>query len=169
MKEPIVLFSDQELPHDIVKPMIFLAGPTSRTNVYEKSWRKTAVDVFRECGFDGYVCVPEFYYQRQFTDDDWDRQTDWEWNLLSRSDCIMFWVPRNMKDMPGLTTNLEFGTYLSSNPGKIILGYPDDAVSMQWMEKRYRMVTNRASYDNMRAAICASIEVANTNYQERTK
>lgn len=134
-----IIFSDQPAEFVPGEKMIFLAGPTSRTNNYNMSWRKEAVEMFEALGYDGTICVPEFSTPRAFTDADWDRQTDWEWKLLDNATVIMFWVPRNDTTMPGLTTNLEFGTYIERCPERVVLGYPYEATHMQWMEKKFRL------------------------------
>ena len=38
------------------------------------------------------------------------------------SDCVLFWVPRDMVTMPALTTNDEWGVW--KNSGKVVFGSP---------------------------------------------
>ena len=49
----------------------------------------------------------------------------------------MFWIPRKMPDMPGLTTNLEFGYYIAKRPDNVILGFPKDADVTEWITLKY--------------------------------
>lgn len=53
---------------------------------------------------------------------DWVAQVDWETTGLQSAKCILFWIPRDMKTLPGLTTNDEWGTW--KNSGKVVLGVP---------------------------------------------
>ena len=156
-----LLFSDEKIREKLGKT-IFLAGPTSRKNVFEKSWRKEAVGIVEKIGFNGTICLPEFKEARPFSDeDDWDTQTDWEWKLLDNADCIVFWIPRELPDMPGFTTNLEFGCYITKCPEKVVLGYPPFAEKMQWIDKKYRISTGRIPNDNLYDTIKEAIEIAN--------
>ena len=47
---------------------------------------------------------------------------------------ILFWIPRDMKPMPALTTNIEFGMWLVENPHKMVLGFPKGAPSTRYLE-----------------------------------
>jgi hypothetical protein len=117
---------------ELCRKSIFLAGPTAGEGKF--SWRTDAIEMFRQLGFDGHLFVPE---PRGF---DWpkaefhDAIVDWEVDGLNRADCILFWVPRNMETMPGLTTNIEFGEWFKS--GKVVLGCPVDAPKMDYMKYR---------------------------------
>lgn len=87
-------------------PWIFLAGPTPR-NKNTKSWRPDAIKCFDEAEFDGILFIPE-PRDGKFS---WAyiTQVDWEDLGLNLCDCIMFWIPRDMKTMPAMTTNIEWG------------------------------------------------------------
>ena len=155
-KKVNTLFSDDPILQLPTKT-IFLAGPTSRENDFSKSWRKDILHVFEQIGFDGTICIPEFRHQRLFEDTDWESQVKWEWQLLDAASCILFWVPRSMPDMPGLTTNLEFGTYLQKKPCQVLLAYPEGAEAMQWMTLRYKEMTAKKPIHNM---VMAAVEAA---------
>ena len=116
---------------------IFLAGPTSRDNVFEKSWRNEAVKLFEKFQFNGTVFIPEFSKPKQFEDSDWLKSVSWEKKCMDVATCIMFWIPRKMPDMPGLTTNLEFGYYIAKRPDNVILGFPKDADATEWITLKY--------------------------------
>jgi 8-oxo-dGTP pyrophosphatase MutT (NUDIX family) len=49
---------------------------------------------------------------------------EWENEGLNQADVIVFWIPRDLKKLPGFTTNVEFGLWVKS--GKVILGCPDN-------------------------------------------
>lgn len=116
-----VVYALQEFPKETTKS-IFLAGPTPRTQNVQ-SWRQEALNLLKANGYDGIVIVPEpedSNFKREYT-----KQIDWETEGLNRADCILFWIPRNMKDMPALTTNIEWGKYQRSE--KIVMGFPMDS------------------------------------------
>jgi hypothetical protein len=93
-----------------------------------KSWRPDALDFFSQFDFRGTVFVPEVEAEmiqkeeRLSTDlGDFD-EAMWEWERFETATVIMFWVPRDLKDMPGFTTNIEWGRWYTS--GKVVLGFP---------------------------------------------
>lgn len=55
-----------------------------------------------------------------------DAHTNWERDALVQADVILFWIPRNLKHLPGLRTNVEWGFWIARNPGKLVLGYPSE-------------------------------------------
>lgn len=131
-----LIFSDNP---KIPEGGIFLAGPTHRKNGYNNSWREEAVRLFREKFYYGYIYIPEYADGKEFTESDESIrvETEWEWEALSKAKVIMFWVPRELKEMPAFTTNIEFGRYTALSPEKVILGYPDTAVKMRYLKLLY--------------------------------
>lgn len=103
---------------------IFLAGPTHRVSG-RPSWREDAIDFFKKKEYNGRLFIPEPFAGNYV------QQIDWEEYHLEIASCIMFWIPRDMKELPALTTNIEFGEWMKS--GKVVLGYPHDAVSMDYL------------------------------------
>ena len=120
------------------KPSIFLAGPTLRNDFFENSWRKDAVRILEEKDFDGNVYIPE-----SETGDysainlDTTGYPEWEWARLERSQIILFWVPRDLEKLPGFTTNIEFGRYITLCPEKVVLGYPKSAPKNTYLGQLY--------------------------------
>lgn len=115
-------------------PSIFLAGPSPRGNG-EYDWRPSAVEVLREANFNGNVFIPlprNGVYKVEY-----DEQVKWELNHLNKAKVILFWIPRDLKNLPGFTTNVEFGMFLKSN--KIVLGYPKTAEKMKYLDLVARM------------------------------
>lgn len=119
-----VVFAKEPFPAEVTKTL-FLAGPTPRVKGAH-SWRKDALYVLEQLGFDGHVFVPE---PRDGTwEAGYEAQLEWEEEGLNRADCIVFWVPRDMlgdtfgSPMPGLTTNDEWGVWKDS--GKVVWGDP---------------------------------------------
>ena len=110
---------------------IFLAGPTPRSEHGRKmarSWRPEAIKIFRKLEYSGTLLIPE--------DRDWSMsgsytdQIEWEEAGLTIADCIMFWIPRELKYMPALTTNDEWGTWKKS--GKVVIGTPPEAQKVRY-------------------------------------
>lgn len=108
---------------------IFLAGPSPR-DVAHLNWRPEALKLLEELGYDGVVFVP------LPENGDWrhgyDAQVAWERKYLDVADQIVFWVPRDMRALPALTTNVEFGAYYDS--GRAVLGYPEGAPHMNYLK-----------------------------------
>ncbi|MBY3151292.1 hypothetical protein HFO56_02685 [Rhizobium laguerreae] len=125
-----VIHALQPLPKSI-----FLAGPTPRDED-TPTWRPEALDILRDLGFAGTVYVPE--NDTWSKHDRYDDQIVWEWEALSVSSAIVFWVPRDLtpndkgqQKMPAFTTNVEFGLYARS--GKCLMGSPMGAPKMDYL------------------------------------
>jgi len=124
-------------PINIVGPSIFLAGPTPR-DANTKSWRPEFIQKLKDAGFKGTVLTPETKVFQDYYD--YDKQVEWEDEGLTKADKIVFWVPRDLENMPGFTTNIEFGDWMKS--GKCILGYPLPGVKMNYLHykaKKFNM------------------------------
>jgi 8-oxo-dGTP pyrophosphatase MutT (NUDIX family) len=111
-----------EDPPETYRSSIFLAGPTPRSNDV-RSWRPAAIRELQQAGYGGVVFIPED--RSGAFHGDYDSQIAWEEENLNRADCILFWVPRDMRTMPAMTTNAEFGRW--ENSAKIVFGAPPDA------------------------------------------
>ena len=116
---------------DMIPPSgdkVFLAGPTPR-ELDVKTWRPQMVKKLREAGYEGHILMPE----KENPEDgyDYDTQVVWEEKALNAADLIVFWVPRKLDNMPGFTTNIEFGEWMKS--GKILLAHPKNAEKMRYM------------------------------------
>lgn len=118
---------------------IFLAGPTPRKKDI-KSWRKEAIKIFEELNFNGTLFIPEFRSNK--FDFEKEKQIEWESKCLIKADIIIFWIPRDLNDLPGFTTNVEFGYWINKEPNKIILGYPKNTPKIDYLEyyaKKYNV------------------------------
>lgn len=146
-----VVYAKEELPTEIVKS-IFLAGPSPRDS-WVPSWRPEALKILEELGYDGHVFVPE-PRDGKFAGDYVD-QVEWETSALHQADCIVFWVPRDMKTFPGLTTNVEFGVW--ADTGKCVLGTPSGAENvryLQWMATKLKI----PNYSTLEATLQEAVE-----------
>ncbi len=122
-----VVYAREAFPESLTRS-IFLAGPTPRSPDLP-SWRPAALGELARLGFDGAVFVPEP------RDGAWapgyEEQIAWEEAGLHRADVILFWVPRDMKTLPGLTTNVEWGAWAGS--GKVVFGAPEGAAHVGYL------------------------------------
>jgi len=107
---------------------IFLAGPSYRENG-KTSWREEAIDILEKKGFDGLVFVPE-----PMTSIPFEQSEEWEDVYLNMADIILFWVPRDLKELPAFTTNVEYGEWMNS--GKVVLGYPEGAPKTRYLQRK---------------------------------
>lgn len=151
-----LFYENKEISH----PSIFLAGPCLKGGSFHGSWREEAINILNDLGFDGYVYVPESQkgvYEEE--DLPFETTTRWEWERLKDCDVILFWVPRDDKDLPGFTTNIEFGRYTAIRPGSVILGYPESATRMKYMEILYKNVCGRTSSHTLKDTCLVSLSV----------
>jgi hypothetical protein len=115
-------------------PSIFLGGPSPRGNG-EFDWRPEAIEILKQQNFNGDVFIPlprDGVYLVEY-----DKQVNWELEHFNKATVIIFWIPRDLKNLPGFTTNVEFGMFLKS--GKIVLGYPENAPKMKYLDMVARM------------------------------
>lgn len=112
-------------------PSIFLAGPTPRSRDVA-SWRPEALALLTQLGFKGAVIIPEDRDFDNRTDFDYAGQIDWERTCLKAASMVVFWVPRDLADMPAFTTNIEFG-FVSERNQPFVLGYPANAPKMRYL------------------------------------
>lgn len=148
----IINYSDQEVIKG--KKSIFLAGPTPRGNNIE-SWRTIACKKLENMQFDGVVYVPE--YSTWKPKEDYTDQAMWERMALEEATVILFWIPRQLPNMPAFTTNVEFGYWLSS--GKVIYGRPDDAVKMKYLDWLYELDYNKKPLNELNKLIEESVKM----------
>jgi 8-oxo-dGTP pyrophosphatase MutT (NUDIX family) len=151
----ITTYARQPFPSKVAKS-IFLAGPTPRApqpgQKPTPSWRTEALKLLEELGYDGHVFVPE--PQDGKWADNYDEQLEWEEEALNRADCIVFWIPRDLKTLPGFTTNDEWGVWKHS--GKVVLGTPPKAPKTRYQRiyaKKLQVPLNDRLKDTLKAAV----------------
>ena len=150
----IVNYSDEEFIKS--KKSIFLAGPTPRSEDIV-SWRKEAIRILKENGFDGVVYVPE--YKSMKPRSDYEDQVLWEREGLTNATAIVFWVPRKTPGMEGYTTNVEFGYYMHTN--KIIYGRPNDAEKTKYLDWLYEYDYGYKPFDDLERMLKLAIKKVN--------
>lgn len=126
----IEVYNTESIPHGL--PVVFLAGPTPRSPDVV-SWRPEALRLLEAQGFTGAVVIPENRGFGGRPDFDYAGQIEWERACLAKADVVLFWVPRDMQDMPAFTTNIEFG-FVSERGQAYALGYPADAAKMKYLD-----------------------------------
>ena len=123
-----VVYVSKVIESEIPDRSIFLAGPSPRGDM-QYNWRPEALDVLSDLGFNGSVFIP--LRSDWLWLGDWEAQVDWELYHLNLATVIVFWVPRDLKTLPGFTTNVEYGMFVKS--GKIVLGYPEGAPKLGYL------------------------------------
>lgn len=120
-----------EKPPDAWDASLFIAGPMPR-NTDVRSWRPAALRAV-EAAWNGpgelVVFIPE---PRDGVPLRYDHHA-WEDGWLAVADVILFWVPRDMHHLPGLTTNVEFGRWETS--GRAVLGAPPNAQHVGYLRE----------------------------------
>ena len=147
------------------KKSIFLAGPTPRDE-NTVSWRIDVCDRLEKLGFDGVVYNPE--YSSWKPKSSYIDQAEWEREALTEATVILFWIPRDLKDMPAFTTNVEFGYWLHT--GKIIYGRPDNSVKNKYLDWLYKLDYNKEPFNDLDKLLKEAIKMVdelyeNTNYE----
>jgi calcineurin-like phosphoesterase family protein len=146
------------------KNSIFLAGPTYR--IYDnveckhlESWRKVALKYLENLGFEGDVYVPEWKDNVKPLEWTYSRQVDWETEHLKKCGVILFWIPRDLNNLPAFTTNIEFGEWLNS--GKIVIGSPVDAPKNKYLIERCSRL-GVAWFNMLEALVSEAVEKLNS-------
>lgn len=106
-------------------PSVFLAGPTPRLGNDVESWRPAAL---AELAAQWTGSTPLIVFSPEprggWRAEHYDDQVEWETDARAAATAIMFWIPRDLKTLPGFTTNVEFG--LDVTTGRAVLGCPPD-------------------------------------------
>lgn len=127
-----VIYYGEEMPYRFSKS-VFLCGPSFRTGQEGESWRKDALQILQDIGFDnGVVFVPENRDGKLDENHNYNETVSWEQKHLDICDVALFWVPRDLETLPAFTTNLEYGHLYTS--GRVVLGFPEDTPKMKYLE-----------------------------------
>jgi len=146
-----IVYAKQEPPASF-RRSLFLAGPTPRDeNV--ASWRPQALELLQAMNFDGVVFVPE--KEGGGMDGSYEAQIEWEESSLHMADSIVFWIPRELRTMPGFTTNVEWGFWEDSL--KAVLGAPPDAPKMRYL-RHYAQKFSVPQRDTLQGTLDAAME-----------
>ena len=146
-------YEDKDISHN--KNSIFLAGPTPRTDDVQ-SWRGGALKILEELNFDGVVYVPENRNGKHVEALDITPIINWELERLEKASRIVFWVPRELKDMPAFTTNVEFGYHMKT--GKVIYGRPENAPKTRYLDYLYFLNYEKKPFNSLQETLACAVE-----------
>jgi hypothetical protein len=111
---------------------LFLAGPTPRCKQV-KSWRPEFLKVLKKRKVGCSVFIPEL--KRGGWLGNQEQQNNWEYRHLHAAAAIVFWIPRDLNNLPGFTTNVEFGYWVKSE--RCFYGRPDGAAKTNYLDWLY--------------------------------
>lgn len=57
---------------------------------------------------------------------------------------VCFWIPRKLPDMPGFTTNVEFGRHVGKS--KVIYGRPEYSEKKGYLDWLYNKITGKTPF-----------------------
>lgn len=142
---------------------VFLAGPTSRDQILECNWRSEAVSLLRASGFGGWIYVPEPRGEAipgDFTDH--QEMYEWESSRLLSATHVVFWIPRDAKELLGLNTNLELGMFIGKVMSRslplgqaLFVGWPKSAQRMG-LPRHYLEKTGMTIYSDL-CTLCHAV------------
>ncbi len=136
-----------------------MAGPTPRSLEVE-TWRKEAIRILNELGFDGIVYVPELEVDNRTFN--YDNQVWWEREALYNANVIIFWIPRSAQ-LPAFTTNVEYGYWIAKNSNKCLYGRSDDSEKNRYLDWLYQTETGKKPINNLEELLKDAIKLANEN------
>ena len=137
-------------------PSLLLGGPCPRTNSRE-DWKPGALEIIEQLEFEGTVIipVPKTGHWIELS----DSLIDWRIECFENATAVAFWVPRDLKNLLGLRTNVDFGSRWTV--GRFVLGYPHDAVKMRYLHRRAEMVGAPIRH-SLRETLEAGVHIANS-------
>lgn len=110
-------------------PSVFLAGPTPERGTVP-SWRPEAI---RQLEFHWSGDKPLTVFSPESRGGvrakTYEEQVRWEMTARYRATVVMFWIPRDMASLPGMTSNVEFGYDVAAPGRRVVLGAPPDCPS----------------------------------------
>ncbi len=146
-----IVHTTEELIREDGVQAIFLAGPSPRGR-RELAWRPDAMALLEKTGFTGVIYNPE---DRHEFKGGGAYSADWEDRAFEVSTVILFWVPRHMATLPGMTTNVEFGRF-AADP-RSVYGRPDDAEHNGYLDWLWGRVGKGAPCRTLEATIAAAL------------
>lgn len=154
----IINFSDEPILNN--NKTIFLAGPTLRNASFAESWRKYACEKLASLGYDGLVYVPEF--KEGNMKPDLTEQASWERKGLLNSDIIIFYIPRKLPELPGFTTNIEFGMWISKKPEACMFCAPINGEKLEYLRWLWREeLPKEPIYEELDDILAAAVDKLN--------
>lgn len=151
-----VVYAREDIPNDTRS--VFLAGPTPRAGDDVESWRPAAIaELAAQWTGDEPLTVltPESRGGKRAKH--YDDQVSWETAARQRADAILFWIPRDLRTLPGMTTNVEFGLDVAT--GRAVLGCPPDCPNPErnryliYVARRHGVPVRETLTDTVSAAL----------------
>jgi len=128
-----IVYPSERIPKN--KKSIFLAGTISSDR--KNDWRQLVISKLEKAGYNGIVLNPDYTDIAEDQRNTYEDQILWEINAIKTSTATMFWIDRDLKTRPGLTTNVEFGYWL--NTDKIFYGRPDTSEKCFYLDYIYKL------------------------------
>lgn len=138
-------------------PSVFLAGPTPDKSAPVPSWRPEATRLLGRQWADQTpltVLSPESRNGERANR--YETQVDWETDARASATAILFWIPRDLRTLPGMTTNVEFG--LDVGTGRAVLGCPPDCPNPE--RNRYLIYVARRHNVQIRTTLTDTVGAA---------
>jgi hypothetical protein len=91
---------------------------------------------------------------------------EWETAGREQATAILFWIPRDLRTLPGFTTNVEFG--LDVTTGRAVLGCPPDCPNPErnryliWLARRHSVPVS----DTLTATVASALALCSQPRQE---
>ncbi len=169
MNGPTTLVMARE-PIPTAGPSVFLAGPTPDKSNPVPSWRPEALRALTE-QWTGPQALTVLSPESRNGDraERYETQVDWETDARAAATAILFWIPRDLKKMPAMTTNVEFG--LDVGTGRAVLGCPPDCPNPE--RNRYLIYVARRHGVPVRTTltdtVTAALALVSTAHPEQEK
>jgi hypothetical protein len=122
--------------------ILFLAGPIPR-NENSKCWRDKAIkiikkelknEIYKSLDFKLDVLTPVIDF-KAVDEQTLYKQVEWEKEAMNIAHNIVFWIPRKIPEMIGMSTQFELGYWYSKNYKKISVGIPSDADKVRYLKE----------------------------------
>ena len=137
--------------------------------VCDTPWRLEAFKALDLIGYEGSVFSPEPFVKAQpelwhdtnnklsnpyWTEEQiqkvskkkaYSDQIRWEQRALEFVSCITFWIPRDLKSLPGFTTNVEFGVWYQDP--KTVVGWPEGTPKTGYLQFLIGAINRRIARD----------------------
>lgn len=145
-------------------PKVFLAGPTPDRTMPVPSWRPHAIATMAEqwTGPELLIVLSPESRGRVRTGR-YEDQVGWETEARAAANAILFWVPRDLKTLPAMTTNVEFGLDVST--GRVVLGCPPGCPNPE--RNRYLIYVAHRHGVPVRATLADTVTAALAVVQKR--
>lgn len=151
-------------------PSIFLAGPIERWTPENgpkyTRWRDAALGHLRrkytQYGTNIRILNPEWDWDTRPEDWNYELQVEWEVRAMRDATCILCYIERIMPDLPGFTTQVEVGEWITSP--KLIVGAPPFTPHTKYIQTR-RQMADLSWFESLVACCDAALKYAVENHQ----